>query len=195
MFLMEKLILRILRRCLYLQSECTGNQKKRVNEILVQCTINILLFVPRGFMGFMVIIFVYTMFRLFKERESLNVVSDQHGTPTNACDLAKFICKIINEKSNQYGIYHYTNEGVTTWYEFANEIKRIAIEKGKLEKDCRINPVSTDQYPTKAERPKYSVLSKNKVKSVFNIKIPQWEESLALFIESVPEKPVKVIVK
>jgi len=123
--------------------------------------------------------FVKTMIRLGKEKESLNVVSDQTGTPTNAADLAKAILQIIeeSEKSNvfQAGIYHYSNEGVCTWYDFCLKIHELAGIN-----TCKVNPVSTAEYPTKAVRPQYSVLDKSKIKETFHLVIPQWEESLAL---------------
>ena len=121
--------------------------------------------------------FVKTMVRLGKEKESLNVVSDQTGTPTCAADLAKAILQIIEEsersKRFQSGIYHYSNEGLCTWYDFCLKIHEIA---GVT--TCNVHPVSTAEYPTKAARPRYSVLDKTKIKETFHLTIPQWEESL-----------------
>jgi dTDP-4-dehydrorhamnose reductase len=119
--------------------------------------------------------FVKTMMRLMKERESLNVVSDQIGRPTYAKDLAVATIKIINEVSGGKklnGVYHYANKGVTSWFEFAQQIK---INAGL---SCELNPINTAQFPTPAKRPAYSVLDTQKVESAINIDIPSWEESL-----------------
>jgi dTDP-4-dehydrorhamnose reductase len=121
--------------------------------------------------------FVKTMIRLGKERDSLNVVNDQTGTPTYAADLAKAILDIIvfSEKTQTFasGIYHYSNEGITTWFDFTKKIFQLSgIE------NCRLNPIPTSGYPTKATRPMYSVLDKTKIKKTFAIFIPEWEESL-----------------
>jgi len=127
--------------------------------------------------------FVKTMIRLGKEKESLNVVSDQTGTPTYSADLAKAILHIIeeSEKNNVFhsGIYHYSNEGICSWYDFCLKIHELADIK-----TCKVNPVSTAEYPTKAVRPVYSVLDKTKIKDTFNLKIPYWEESLEVCLIS-----------
>lgn len=120
--------------------------------------------------------FVKTMIKLGKERETLNVVADQRGTPTYGTDLAKTIVKILDfSEANRFkpGIYHYSNEGATTWYDFT-----LAIHKEAGINTCKVNPITTEQYPVKATRPKYSVLDKTKIKSTFNLTIPKWEESL-----------------
>lgn len=120
--------------------------------------------------------FVKTMIKLGKEHETLNVVADQKGTPTNGTDLAKTIVKILDfSEANGFkpGIYHYSNEGATTWYDFT-----LAIHKEAGINTCKVNPITTEQYPVKATRPKYSVLDKTKIKSTFNLTIPKWEESL-----------------
>src|SRR5574344_1930694 len=117
--------------------------------------------------------FVKTMRRLGAEKESLNVVADQIGSPTFAGDLAQAIVTILPQidEANK-GIYHYTNEGVCSWYDFATEIMNLS------GMGCKVNPIPSSAYPTKANRPFYSVLSKEKIKSVFNIGIPHWKESL-----------------
>jgi dTDP-4-dehydrorhamnose reductase len=119
--------------------------------------------------------FVKTMMRLMKERPTLNVVSDQIGRPTYAKDLAIAIIKIIVEVSGGKklkGVYHYANKGVTSWFEFAQQIKKNA------ELICELNPINTAQFPTPAKRPAYSVLDTQKIESAINIAIPSWEESL-----------------
>ncbi len=123
--------------------------------------------------------FVKTMMKYGKERDELNVVADQTGTPTNAADLARAIIKILDFSEAQRfeaGIYHFSNEGVTSWYDFT-----IAIHKS-AGISCKVNPITTEQYPTKAKRPQYSVLDKAKIKSVFNLSIPNWEDSLNICI-------------
>lgn len=116
--------------------------------------------------------FVKTILRLCKERESLNVIYDQVGTPTYARDLAAFILQLIYEKNWQPGVYNFSNEGVCSWYDFAIAIRDNAGLKTK------INPILTSQYPTPATRPLYSVLNKAKVKETFQIEIPYWRDSL-----------------
>jgi len=118
--------------------------------------------------------FVKTICRLAKEKEEVNVVDDQWGTPTYAGDLADAIIKMLenDELPEHEGIYHYTNEGSCSWYEFAKEIVSLSGES------CRVNPISTDQYPVKAKRPIYSVLDKAKIKREFEIEIPEWKEAL-----------------
>ncbi|CAA6800329.1 MAG: dTDP-4-dehydrorhamnose reductase (EC, partial [uncultured Sulfurovum sp.] len=117
--------------------------------------------------------FVKTMLRLGKEKESLGVIFDQVGTPTYARDLAKAILDILPQLTNdKVETYHYSNEGVLSWYDFAKEIMRM----GKLE--CVINPIETKEYPTPAMRPHYSLLNKRKIKEKFNITIPFWKDSL-----------------
>ena len=116
--------------------------------------------------------FVKTMIRLGKERESLGVVFDQIGTPTYAEDLARAIYVAINQGIVP-GIYHFSNEGVCSWYDFTIAIHRIAGITA-----CKVRPLHTDEYPAKAPRPNYSVLDKTKIKTTFGIEIPHWEESL-----------------
>ncbi len=127
--------------------------------------------------------FVKTMIKYGKEREVLNVVADQTGTPTNAADLAQAIIKILDfSEANKFepGIYHYSNEGITTWYDFT-----LAIHKDAGIITCKVNPINTDQYPTKAVRPKYSVLDKTKIKATFNLSIPKWEDSLNICVKEL----------
>ncbi len=117
--------------------------------------------------------FVKTMRRLGAERESLNVVADQIGTPTYARDLAEAIVAVLPQLNEQNkGVYHYTNEGVCSWYDFAHEIMELSGLK------CKVCPIPSSAYPTKATRPFYSVLDKSKIKSTFGIEIPHWKESL-----------------
>ncbi len=116
--------------------------------------------------------FVKTMMRLMSEKENIGVVSDQMGCPTYAADLAGAIMQIIAADKFVAGIYHYCNSGVTSWYEFAVEIKNI------LHSKCTVNPIATQDYPTPALRPHYSAVDTTKIRSVFNLSIPGWQSSL-----------------
>lgn len=116
--------------------------------------------------------FVNTMLRLSKEKKELGVVFDQIGTPTYAHDLANAIFTIIG-KGLIPGVYHFSNEGVCSWYDFAKAVHRW----GGIH-DCHIKPLHTDEYPSLAKRPAYSVLDKSKIKATYDIEIPQWEESV-----------------
>ena len=118
--------------------------------------------------------FLNTMLRLGKEKEEVSVVNDQFGAPTNANDLAEAILHIIPqiEIITKPSIYHYANEGVTTWYGFAQKIMKTA------QLSCAVRPITTAEYPTQAARPAYSVFDLSKIMKQFNIQIPHWEESL-----------------
>ena len=117
--------------------------------------------------------FVKTMRRLGAEKENLNVVADQIGTPTYAADLAQAIVQILPQMNEQNkGVYHFTNEGVCSWYDFARKI----MELSGL--NCKVNPISLQDYANKAKRPFYDVLDKSKIKKTFNINIQHWEEGL-----------------
>ncbi len=116
--------------------------------------------------------FVKTMIRLGKERDTLGVIFDQIGTPTYARDLARAIYAAIRQGVTP-GVYHFSNEGVCSWYDFTKAIHRLAGIK-----DCKVNPLHTEEYPTPAKRPHYSVLDKTKIKATYGIEIPYWEDSL-----------------
>ena len=123
--------------------------------------------------------FVKTMLRLGRERDTLGVVFDQIGTPTYARDLASTIFAAIN-RGIVPGVYHFSNEGVCSWYDFTLAIHRLA---GIT--TCKVSPLHTDEFPAKAPRPHNSVLDKTKIKKTFGIEIPHWEESLAACIKSL----------
>ncbi len=116
--------------------------------------------------------FVKTMLRLFNDKDSISVVADQIGSPTNAIDLADAILTIISKDDLTYGIFNYSNEGECSWFEFAQKIKEFS------NSTIGINPVPTSAYPTKAKRPAYSLLDKSKIKEVYQLDIPTWEDSL-----------------
>ena len=126
--------------------------------------------------------FLKTMMRLTAEREQLNVVFDQVGTPTYAGDLALAIFSIIEAGVYQgnEGIYHFSNEGVCSWYDFAVEIAAMA---GNT--NCRINPCHSSEFPSPVTRPPYSVLDKTKIKATFDIDIPHWRESMEYCIKRI----------
>ena len=125
--------------------------------------------------------FVKTMIRLGKEREELGVVFDQIGTPTYAGDLAKAIMTAV-EKGIKPGVYHFSNEGVISWYDFTKAIHRIA---GIT--TCKVRPIHTSEYPTPANRPHFSVLDKTKIKETYDMEIPYWEDSLHKCIEKLKD--------
>ncbi len=117
--------------------------------------------------------FVKTMLQLMNERDSINVVNDQIGSPTYAADLAEAILQIISSGNWQPGIYHFSNEGMITWYDFAVAIKELSGSK------CNITPVPSSAYPTAAKRPAYSVLDKSKIQQTNGIILKNWKESLS----------------
>lgn len=123
--------------------------------------------------------FVKTMIRLGREREQLGVVFDQIGTPTYARDLARVILLAV-DRGIVPGVYHFSNEGVTSWYDFTKAIHRLAgIDS------CQVSPIHTEDYPVPAPRPHYSVLDKSKIKRTYGIDIPWWEDSLKACIKAL----------
>lgn len=124
--------------------------------------------------------FVKTMLRLGKDREELNIIYDQVGTPTYAKDLARAILDIVPQLAHEtVEVYHYSNEGVASWYDFAKAI----FDYEKL--PCQVNPIETKDYPTPAIRPHYSLLNKTKIKQEFGLHIPYWKDSLAVCLNSL----------
>jgi dTDP-4-dehydrorhamnose reductase len=124
--------------------------------------------------------FVKTMLCLGKVRDQLNVVSDQIGTPTYAGDLAKAILTILPQiKNTSVELFHYSNEGVCSWYDFSRAIFEYT------DTNCKVNPITTAQYPTAAERPHYSVLEKSKIKEIYHINIPYWKDSLKVCLKNI----------
>ncbi|WP_163515143.1 dTDP-4-dehydrorhamnose reductase [Gelidibacter japonicus] len=116
--------------------------------------------------------FMKTMLGLAQDRQELSVVNDQLGTPTYAGDLARVVLNIIKLRSQDYGVYHYSNEGITSWFEFAKAI----FEESNIE--LYIIPIETKDYPTLTKRPRYSVLDKSKIKKMLNVEILDWRQSL-----------------
>lgn len=125
--------------------------------------------------------FVKTMMRLGTERDELSVVADQIGTPTCAADLARAILAVLTAETFVPGIYHFSDEGACSWYDFTVAIHRLA------RISCRVKPIRSDEYPSRAHRPFYSVLDKSKIKQTYGITIPHWYESLSHCIEILQE--------
>lgn len=123
--------------------------------------------------------FVKTMLKLGADRDELSIIADQIGTPTYAIDLANTIFDIIQNPEKKYGVYHFSNEGVTSWYDFAKAIFTLSDTKVK------VNPIPTSAYPTKARRPHFSVMDKTKIKADYNIQIPYWMDSLKVCIDAL----------
>ncbi|MRX67924.1 dTDP-4-dehydrorhamnose reductase [Flavobacterium resistens] len=121
--------------------------------------------------------FVKTMQRLMQERETINVVNDQIGSPTYAADLAQAMIDILENSEWIPGIYNYSNEGEISWYEFALSIQ----ELGKY--DCKVGGIPSSSYPTPAKRPEFSLLDKKKIKEIYNLNVPHYRESLKKMIE------------
>jgi dTDP-4-dehydrorhamnose reductase len=123
--------------------------------------------------------FVKTMMRLMKEKESIRVVADQYGTPTYAADLAEAVMQIIAGGKWVPGVYHFSNAGHISWYNFAQAIAQ------DLHSSCAVYPIPTQDYPTPAKRPRYSVLDKSKITATFGISLKDWRESLKVCLEKL----------
>jgi len=122
--------------------------------------------------------FMKTMLKLGSERDELSVVYDQVGTPTYALDLANVVLHIVKAHSIEYGVYNYSNEGVASWYDFAKAI----FDNYKINIDLK--PILSTEYPMPAERPKFSVLDKSKIKNTFGLEIPHWKDSLTVALKA-----------
>jgi dTDP-4-dehydrorhamnose reductase len=138
--------------------------------------------------------FVHTMLRLMNERDSVQVVDDQRGSPTWAADLSQTLLALITARGGEGageipgppaspGVYHYTNEGAATWFDFAREIYAQGRRLGLITRDCEVRPCTSAEYPARVTRPAYSVLDKAKIKTALGLDIPPWNESLARYLE------------
>lgn len=160
-----------------------GDSKRRGEKLLLSCCPDSIilrtawLYSPHGHN------FVKTMLKLGVERKDLRVVCDQVGTPTYALDLAETIHLLLTARQWVPGIYHYSNEGACSWYDFTKAIHRIAGIK-----DCKVTPVMTEDYPTAATRPPYSILDKSMIKKIYNVNIPYWGDSLEACIARIREQ-------
>lgn len=145
--------------------------------------------------------FVYTMSKVMNSHDTVRVVNDQMGTPTCAVDLASIILKLISKNDNaktffgkksapSYGIYHFTNEGATSWYDFACEIYKLGRKFGRIQQECKVTACTTEEYGANVQRPAYSVLSKLKISKALKIKIPDWKNSLEKFIKNERFNPL-----
>lgn len=124
--------------------------------------------------------FVKTMLNLMASREEINIVADQRGTPTYAADLAEMILEMLNEAEWHTGVYHFSNSGETTWYDFASKIQELASLN-----NCKLNRVTTAEYKTAAQRPMYSVFDKSKIENRYHVTIPTWEDALQRMMSSI----------
>lgn len=128
--------------------------------------------------------FVKTMLRLMADRDSVSVVADQYGSPTYAADLADAILQIIGSGKWQPGIYHFSNEGIINWAQFADEIRTLS------NSNCTVQFITTEQYPTPARRPAFSVMDKSKIVAAYNIRIKPWKESLQTCLQKLSKNEV-----
>jgi dTDP-4-dehydrorhamnose reductase len=133
--------------------------------------------------------FVYTMLQLMRAREAVAVVADQRGTPTWTFDLASALADVVARGASRHGVYHFSGDGQTTWHGFAAEIHRLGRELGILSRDCAVNAITSDQYPSKVKRPAWSVLSKRKIAEELGIAPPEWRTSLRAFLSGLAGWP------
>jgi dTDP-4-dehydrorhamnose reductase len=126
--------------------------------------------------------FVKTMLRLMKDKPEIGVVSDQVGSPTYAADIAEGIMRIISSGDWHPGIYHFSNQGIISWFDFATAIKEL------IGSNCKVNPITTAQYPTPAKRPAYSVMDCHKISTTFNIPLTGWKQSLQTCLQRIQEQ-------
>ena len=132
--------------------------------------------------------FIHTMIKLMKSKDEIGIVADQWGAPTWTRDLSECISLLIKKESTAYGIYHAGGSGKCSWHDFALSIQDEAYKNGMLEKKIPVRKLTTEEYPVKAKRPKYSLLDKDKIKKETGFVFPQWEESLKLFIKEISKE-------
>ncbi len=132
--------------------------------------------------------FVGTMQRLMAERDEICVVVDQYGSPTYAVDLAEALVRLVACDCREYGAYHFTNAGETSWHGFALAIREIATERGILRKECEVTPIPSSEYPTPAKRPAYSVLATDRIARVTRMRIPHWRDGLGRYLEQLEKE-------
>jgi len=134
--------------------------------------------------------FVYTMLKLMNKLDSIKVIDDQIGSPSRTAELAELIKTVIGSGSEDYGIYHFSGEGQCSWFDFAREIYRLGRLEGLIQSECNVNSCGSEEYPTKAERPAFSLLSKDKIGNVFSFKSKDWKTSLKRFIENLTDSDI-----
>ncbi|UCB46220.1 MAG: dTDP-4-dehydrorhamnose reductase [Spirochaetota bacterium] len=132
--------------------------------------------------------FVNTMLDLLNKKSEVKVVADQWGSPTWTKDLARVMVHIIESDNGEYGVYHYSGEGKTSWFYFTQEIYARARTHGIVKRDVKISPITTEEYPADARRPRNSYLSKDKIKTSFKIEVPRWQDSLEEFLAEIKEE-------
>jgi len=130
------------------------------------------------------------MIKLMNKLDSLKVVDDQQGSPTWTKELAGLIGIFLQRSSSAYGTYHLSGEGECSWYGFASEIYSLGRELNLVASDCTLDPCPSEEFPTPAKRPAYSLLSKDKVKQILKYSVPRWEESLKTFMEGITENDI-----
>ena len=160
-----------------------GNTKAEGERLLLDACPNAVIVRTAWLYGQYGLNFVATMLKLMNTRDSVGVVADQKGSPTWARDLAEAILTIVGTPHAKAGIYHFTDEGEITWFAFAKEIYAQGHACGLIKHECEVCPLTTAEYPTKARRPAYSVLSKEKIRATFGVQVPEWRDSLARYLE------------
>ena len=172
-----------------------GKTKAEGEDLIAQAMTQYYIIRTSWLYGFGCPNFVYTMTRAMNERESVSVVNDQRGSPTFCGDLVSAVIKLIKKEAGAtslfgkksaapYGIYHFSNSGEATWFDFAEAIYDFGKKYGRITRDCSVRPCSSGEYATKAVRPAYSVLDCTKIETALGIKIPSWRLSLEHFIKS-----------
>jgi dTDP-4-dehydrorhamnose reductase len=131
--------------------------------------------------------FVYTMLSLMSQKPEIKVVDDQWGSPTWSYDVADVFVRLIDADSASYGPYHYSGDGSISWYDFSIQIQKTAREFGMVENNCQVKPCSTEEFPTAAKRPSWSVFSKEKIKKKLDISVPDWKDSLRRYLVQAKE--------
>jgi len=134
--------------------------------------------------------FVYTMLKLMKKLDSIKVVQDQIGSPTWTRDLTGLMVKILKDQSDKYGTYHISGEGQCSWYEFAQEIYRLGKEMQLINSDCVVNACSSEEFPTAAKRPAFSLMSKEKINKILKYQVNKWEKSLNFFLKKIDTEDI-----
>lgn len=135
--------------------------------------------------------FVYTMLRLMNEKTAISVVNDQIGSPSWTGELSELICRIITDNSSDFGIYHYSGSGITSWFGFAEKIYESGRRAGLINSSCNIIPCTSDEYKAKARRPAYSLLDKTKIKKVFDFHPESWETTLDNFLRGIQYEDIR----
>lgn len=162
-----------------------GASKREGEQRIAQCADKYFIIRTAGLFGKYGKNFVSTMLSLFATKTEVIVVNDQIASPTFSADLAEVVCGLIASECRDYGIYHYTNAGEVTWFDFAQEIYAHAVSMGLCTNVVHFEPISADKLGRPALRPAYSVLSKEKISHIVDMQVPQWQDSLRRFLSSL----------